>query len=379
MAFKSRKEDLWAFNYSNGQAFPIFRVGSYTYEEISYNTNGFKRPWSPCYHWRIKRAPALYWYTDSYYQWMSFGQPDFTRARSYFRSKVTTDIQDPKFEFQKNNNLRLIQLIAELDDTIALFTKKIIRTLLNPFDGQLAIQFGFQQVISDTVSLIHTYYDLRGNIAAELKAAKQSVRVEKIVKHEKEELTPVKKLVQHQYGGTSKYYGVMTIQGNLPEEPNIAIILDELGINDFFNDAWGLVPFSFIIDFFTNSFFPKLISYLTQWMPATWFSPDWQFQGWVMHRIEGKSANMTAAEINLNYSHYVVFDRYYVTTRPENPVPEFKWRTDLGTFDVILGSLLGSFVSKKVGSALNKKTYPQGPRPTKLSPEVKDLLRTFLG
>lgn len=342
---KTRTIDLLMQNFQSGKPDgEPYNHGPHVYEYIETQNNGKKRPWSPCYHWKVKVAPAYYYYSSTYAVGYNMGFPDINRCRQFFRNEVLSDINTPQFQFQKNNNFKAIQLIAELDDTLMLFTTKLVKALLKPQEGHLAIQFGILQIYEDFKSLLDTYYDLRSNIAVELAFAKP-IKAEHSVPHsfsEYSEYNPA--ILKYSCEGKTILHGSLRITQPLPKGPTPAIILDELGLNDIVGNMWALVPFSFILDFFTGSFVPKLISWIRGAHPSNWFNPGWEFQGWVIHEAKGKQACMTSLEYLPSYSEFEMFDRYYTAFRPETKFPEIKWKLPTLEFGLILSCISLGFV-----------------------------------
>lgn len=240
----------------------------YNRELIRDHNNGRDRPFSTCTHVRVSPATITGYgdYGDKVV-WKDLGSAeDIERVGNYAKTNLQEFISPSKFSFQENNNFEIINFLAEIDDTMAMFSVNFLKSLRNPTDGYLATTFGVMPFLNDLKSLYSTLNDIfSGSMADELRNGK---RIQSV--------SPVKfrdPVGQHEFEGKLRFNGVITAPAPTSADL-LAIALDEVGLHPDLKSVWDLIPFSFLIDYI----YP-VGDALEQLHPRGWWKPVLNYSG----------------------------------------------------------------------------------------------------
>lgn len=240
---------------------------TYTREYIHDYNNGRLRPYSPCGHYRAFPSDFSHTFEDGtnvVYSQMG----DVTQigdVGNFVSTNVASFVKDVKFDFEKNNDFEIINFLAEIDDTLAMFSTRFLRQLATP-SGYGAVKWGVLPFYRDLVGVFNSLWDLfGGRIAAELstgKPVKAAVGV-----------SYTDSITQHRVNGVIRLNGVISVP-----PPNklewLAIFLDEIGLHPDLKSAWDLVPYSFLVDYVA-----PIGDILESCHPRGWYKPPKTFQG----------------------------------------------------------------------------------------------------
>lgn len=230
--------------------------------ELISHTNGFDRE-NPCSHIRCKKSNA----GTNYKNWNPYM---FRMSNSYYPNGTTLEglaasvksyllkdfwIIDPNI---KDNKFNILMFLAEWDSTLALFTTKLLKTLLSsPGSSYAVVEWGFKQLISDITSLCNSI-----KYAAE--GPPKPVKINKTVPVSKEIfLTKYPGLNQSikinaviRYSGQVEYF--FPSPGDV--DAMLKVFLDEVGFHPDLSTLWDLVPLSFVVNWFIpiGAFIQKL-------------------------------------------------------------------------------------------------------------------------
>jgi hypothetical protein len=175
------------------------------------------------------------------------------------RERLGEFIKPQKLEFQRNNNFELFTFLADLDGTIAMFTRK--------FWSQLtygSVNWGLLPFISDVRSLYSTLEDIfSGRLMRDFGSLQKLHRA-----------FPVSVVTNdYRFVGTAYLNGTMQIAPPSPLEL-LQIMLDELGVYPDAKTVWDVIPLSFVADYFL-----PIGDILESTHPRGWFSPNYAFEG----------------------------------------------------------------------------------------------------
>lgn len=279
-----------------------------------------------CYHWTIP--------TDSYIVSDGINRGFFPVSLSFldkFKQEAYNTVH-LGLDFQENNNFELLPFLFDLDDTLAMFTKK--------FWAQLSygsLSWGVLPFISDLKSLIDTCRDIQSDLA---KSYEKYVgkRVTRRFTYKKYFLSTSKSGSWNQL-----YEGTVVLQGNIVDfdMPDTAfeaslVLLDELGLNLDLKTVWDVIPFSFVLDYFL-----PIGDALEALHPRGWFSPRFKFNGTVSFDIEitstwnrGLTSNVAYAPSNARVYWRDIINDNTLSTRP-TVEPEWtcpSWREIFNTY-----------------------------------------------
>lgn len=201
------------------------------------------RTFNPCTHWKVTKRASGYVGTTSTHT-------NYTKdwCDEYFHYEPCADIisniftdQLETLEFQANNDFQLLNLLGELDDTIAMFTVKFWKEL-----SYGAFNWGILPFVSDLKSLYRSLDDIFGgkifdNID-ELNRKKRSTYNVSYVKNYKH--------YSYKFDGKLRLTGDFSV--TLPPSQHLEILLlaDELGVHPDIRTIWDLIPLSFVVDYF---------------------------------------------------------------------------------------------------------------------------------
>lgn len=238
--------------------------------EIHDENNGLSRPVDSYIHHAKVYKSFTGLINDTYYA--NYGSTSmFGPHVEFVLGNLGSFIQPPKLKFQENNDFSVIQAVAELDDTIAMFSKKFIKSLFSK-SSYGAISWGVVPFVNDLKALYSNFEDIFLG-----KAFSERVRRCRVAAN-----IP-RTVVNANYFGT--VHGNVRLSGTytLPDltiGDALAIILDELGANPDLSLAWDLVPLSFAANYFLP--IGKAIDTLH---PRGWYEPEVLFDGTVSLKL----------------------------------------------------------------------------------------------
>lgn len=210
---------------------------------------------------------------------------------------------------QANNQFELFNFITDIDGKIG----KWIKSMFRPNYGNY--RWGLLPFISDVISFIDSYRDLKGRIAKEFSEPSSFEGKREF------QFLPDRSSPLADYSATGYFLLSGTRQPlNAPDEPleALLVILDELGVHPDLRTIWDAIPLSFVVDYFI-----PIGEALEACHPRGWFTPSVIFDGWVtcratsyrsMHRygLEQKHAKYFSRSLPLTGYRCESYERYFV-------------------------------------------------------------------
>lgn len=262
--------------------------------------------WNPCSHWKLTKPYSGLFSTDLYrrnpYYVDSYGDPELiTEAVARIRRSVPN--VPLSFEFKENNDFGVIQFLAEIDDTLALFSKKVFQSLT--YGG---ITWGILPLVSDLRAIAATVQDyMSGAHAKQLAALESSNRI-KLPFSGRSSTSRF----NFTWEGDVTYHGCFDrVVDSPPLLGDILILLDEIGFHPDIATAYDLIPFSFVVDYFL-----PVGDLLEGIHPRGWFNPLFVFNGYRSIKCSGTVGIGEVVESNRIRSAYSFgFDFYERSSR----------------------------------------------------------------
>jgi hypothetical protein len=227
--------------------------------------------YNPCFHIKFSQPFDGHEYTT-----VSTGSNTFARsvcpmtaAQSLFTPMLSQAILQSgiSLSFQDNNDFELLNLVAELDDLIATFTKKFWENLTYG-----SVNWGILPLLSDLESLYHSFSDIfRGGFISSIEDFNS-----KTFHRSKFRVEGYSNI----YGCDYIFDGTLRMRGSfstsLPENSLglLQVFLDELGVHPDLRTVWDLVPYSFVVDYLL-----PIGDLLESLHPRGWFVPKFHFNG----------------------------------------------------------------------------------------------------
>lgn len=238
------------------------------------------RSYNPCYHWKYLGTYTGPWRSPvnnpssiqyvSNWVYSTDGYPN--AVVGYVENQIFSSVYLP-LDFQRNNEFELLNFVGELDDFIAVFTRKFWQQI-----SYGSANWGLLPLISDIRSLMSTIEDFRSQSFTDV--AKYNNR-------------PYRLTRSYSFSGTTtpgnpqilcNWFADFTVRMNgytVCDMPNFSgaltalqILLDELGVHPDLKTVWDLIPLSFVIDYFL-----PIGSILESLHPRGWFDPVFTFRG----------------------------------------------------------------------------------------------------
>lgn len=302
------------------------------FDDFSSRISSLTKPERPCSHHKVIKTcdgsattrypdgtPAFLWEYKNFYNLDSAAG----FIQTYVGARIAELIHIPRPEFQKNNGFEIINFLAEIDDTLAMFSLNFIKSLFSK-DGFGAVNWGVLPLISDLKALYASLDDLfSGSLAKSLTQPNPC--------HVACNVTIPRTLVP---GGSCAAQGVLRLRGETSFDPitpfdAFAVLLDEIGLHPDAKSIWDLVPFSFVVDYFL-----PIGDTLEALHPRGWFRPVVHFSGTVS--FKGKTSFCPVPEQTLENplnSPKFICDHYWRTSaaldfadlrEPHVSLPQFK-------------------------------------------------------
>jgi len=174
-----------------------------------------------------------------------------------------------------SNQAGLIQVFAEIDETIAMFTLKFWKAL-----SYGAIQWGILPTISDIISTARVVQKLSTDLSSF--AYEDTI----VVQNSFNVSSTTYRGQCYEWDGTSKIK--KTGRGDLSFQSPVSIFLDRVGFHPDVATAWDLVPLSFLVDYVL-----PIGNYLESFRQGGWLKAMF-FNGWTTVKTE----------LNVRYYHY---------------------------------------------------------------------------
>lgn len=170
-----------------------------------------------------------------------------------------------------SNEAGILQILAEIDDTIAIFTRRFWQSLTYG-----SVTWGLLPFYNDLVSTVRTVSRLAENLADFSYEDERTIQVP-----EQPLPSPPYTLASYGWrvtGGTARIR--KTGRGDISYLPSASHLLDRIGLHPDLATAWDLVPLSFIADYFV-----PLGSYLESFREGGWVK-TMLFNGWITTKLE---------------------------------------------------------------------------------------------
>lgn len=316
MPYRYKTTSVSFRNIFNGQSFV---QDGYTLSFIN-DVNTVPPHWKECTHAKtVSKGNQVYygWYECDYPPlWFIPVADVLNAARNYMYLPL---------DFQENNDFEIIPFLVDLDDTIAMFSLKFLKSI--SYGG---FTWGIRPFMSDVKSLMNTVGDLQDGIikSVEKYAGK---RVHRRIPLEFEMSGIHSRL---QCSGYITLTGYPDMNSAVPSNSRDAFLafLDEIGLHLDLKTVWDVIPMSFALDYL----FP-VGDILESIHPRGWYCPTISFTG-------GYSINLNVDVWTTGYwaGYGGKAKLYYrspesanltLTTRPP-VVPEWKWPGITETFNL---------------------------------------------
>lgn len=196
-------------------------------------------------------------------------------------------------DFQKDDNFELFTALADLDSTIATFSKKTLAGLFRPKPTIKNGKKGSSLLTSSGVAEAGAVYQWAAlPLLSDLKSLYNSVQstYNGQFARELEMLNGKRTTRRFQVNRETRSYrfeGSAVLQGRVIVDPNsmpssaggsplnsLKILLDELGVHPDLRTVWDIVPLSFVVDYLI-----PVGDTLEKVHPRGWFSPQFRFTG----------------------------------------------------------------------------------------------------
>lgn len=260
--------------YSYDSRFPSEPSGPFTswIAIINDRVSGDSVTFNPCFHvstiapftGNLVSHPSFRIYTED----MCRADIAMLSLESFF-ANVIPDIP-LKVSFNRNDDFELLSFIGELDDTLAIFTKKFYKEL-----SYGSVNWGLLPFVSDVKSLYSTGSDYVNG--------KQASELHKITSSDQSRTHRYEGSHYDQFGRRYSVDGVLCYHGSFSRVgvvndrlDALSIFLDELGVHPDLATVWNLVPLSFILDYFV-----PVGDFIESLHPRGWFEPEFRFNGYV--------------------------------------------------------------------------------------------------
>lgn len=262
-------------------------------EWMADSNNKTARPYSAAKHHRVvgKASGSFLHPSPGSYREVYNGRgstTDVSYLGDYVINNLSEFLQPPKMEFQKNNRFEVLNFLAEIDDTIAMFSSRFLKSLTRRrivgnkvkttgISGGAygALTWGVVPFISDLVSVRDSLSDIfGGGLQRSLEKSEQSSVVVPVNKEIYEYIAGDPWYIRGSVHGTLRLTGSFYLPDNLSGWDYYNIFLDELGFNPDLKTAWDLIPMSFVADYFL-----PIGDLLEQIHPRGWFKPVMEYSG----------------------------------------------------------------------------------------------------
>jgi len=225
----------------------------------------------PCLHYEVTPVSATRKCRNGNYDAViNHPGPGLDWLRDQFANSKKFMDQTMKFDrtqLPTTNEAGLIQLLAEIDDTIAMFTLRFWKNL-----NYGALNWGIMPFISDLASTCRVVRNLAANLA--------DFRYTDMNYFVLDEKRPEPGTANGAYWlGQCQCKLRRNGSGDISDVPEWPKTLDRIGFHPDLATAWDLVPFSFVLDYVI-----PLGNYLESW--RGWVS-EMTFTGWKTIKVEG--------------------------------------------------------------------------------------------
>jgi hypothetical protein len=177
------------------------------------------------------------------------------------------------------NDFELLTFLADIDGTIAMFTRKFLSDL-----NYGSVNWGVLPFVSDIKALIGSIKDIFRRMNGEFSSCSRLNRKREIVYESRAYEVPPYGNPNHRENdlligasGTCRANGVLTWNPP-PTEPldKALLLLDELGVHPDLKTLWDVIPLSFIVDYFI-----PIGDILESIHPRGWGSVAYTFSGYL--------------------------------------------------------------------------------------------------
>lgn len=219
-----------------------------------------------CYHIRLKQPADLVVFGDVEYKNWCHGHVIYLGDAIYLDALSQAYLS---LDFQENNTFELFTALADLDGTIAMFSRKFIKSM-----NYGALNWGVLPFISDLKSLANSITDAIDGIK---KAYENLVgkRITRRCAFSGQLEVPVMEY-KATYSGTFTFSGYLVGDLGIPDAPHelFQVFLDELGVHPDLKTVWDVIPLSFVVDYFI-----PVGDFLESLKPRGWFRPTFRVEG----------------------------------------------------------------------------------------------------
>lgn len=239
---------------------------------------------------------------------------------SYYMPLVTEHVRNIIDRDLKGAQFEILPFLLELDETIAMFTRKFLaQAIKNPKGTYGMVTWGIQPFISDLKKLLN---DVR-NIYGKMPTIKQSIKRMRRVSYKRPWGTHG---IPLDIVGTVRVRGERTFlfPAHAGRIQKALWLLDQIGFHPDLKTVWDILPYSFAVDYFL-----PVGDILESLHPRGWIRSSSSFDG--TYSFKGQVAvghNLAAgdsARFNVeNWTYYSVYERGNVPSYDSPAFPEWK-------------------------------------------------------
>lgn len=186
-------------------------------------------------------------------------------------------LRAPQPKFIRNNQFDLLPFLAELDDTLSMFSLKFIKSI-----SYGSFTWGIMPFLNDVRALTDSYKDITLGFEHYVRATLPVERVESNYRFYNSDLFLDGSGITGTCLGTARVCAAATAQLDTAYEKinRMYFLLDELGANPDAAAVWDALPLSFVVDYFVN-----IGDVLESFHPRGWVDYNWDAYGY--HSIKG--------------------------------------------------------------------------------------------
>jgi hypothetical protein len=186
-------------------------------------------------------------------------------------------VKAPPPRFVKNNKFDLLPFLAELDDTLAMFSLKFIKNF-----SYGAFTWGIMPFLNDVRALTDSYRDITRGYEHYFRTSQQCEDEYKLdIEFDDVMLNPKDPLFGRAYGKAAvRAQASAAIDRAYDKINRMYFLLDEVGANPDAAAIWDSIPLSFVVDYFTN-----IGEVLESFHPRGW--ADWEWTAYGHHSFRG--------------------------------------------------------------------------------------------
>jgi len=242
----------------------------------------------PCLHYK-HTSPAIGFAPDQAFL-SGITDSQVTLALLTSLSERLESLRAPQPKFIRNNQFDLLPFLAELDDTLSMFSLKFIKSI-----SYGSFTWGIMPFLNDVRALTDSYKDILLGFEYYARSTLPVERIESNYRFYSDNILPLaNSRITGSCLGEARVVAAATAQLDTAYEKinRMYFLLDELGANPDAAAVWDSLPLSFVGDYFVN-----IGEVLESFHPRGWVNYDWSAYGYTcckgtsMHDVRDLSGN----------------------------------------------------------------------------------------